>query len=523
MKPVLLIVIDALTARVVLPAMERGQLPNFAALVQAGTLRPECTSIFPSITPAATASITTGCYPDEHGIAGASWYNADDDSVIYYSDDLWAILRKGMGDFFEDFLVKLNDERLRAPTLPQITERAGIDTAILNFLIFHGDVAHELKVPLLLRLIPGVPSSKTVHGPAGLLLGDFVNNGLDAGGEIPSDASGIADRFGFNDAHSAEVLLHLVRTRTLPPCTIAYFPDNDYRSHDDGPEAALGCFENVDGYLGELAQSYGGMAQMLDDLCVIVVGDHSHCDMADGDAASIALDEVLAGFTLATAGAGWAAGDDLMACLNLRAAQIYLREPSLAMADRVAAALLHDERVDQVIWKPSDMNGSQQRVYIVATRDRGTLRFWPGADGPHNAVDVYGGAWRWDGALAAVDGRVENGQLAFHDYPNAFERLVGGVDHQGAGHLWVTARPGYAFHLPSLSGDEVHAGGGSHGALHACDSRPPLFVAGLPEGVVVPQHPRTIDNAPLCQAILGLEPAHAPGASRIESGERKVM
>jgi pimeloyl-ACP methyl ester carboxylesterase len=59
---VLLVVIDAATPRVVCPAVLTGQLPVMQRLAEAGAMVDDCTTIFPSITPAATTSILTGCY-----------------------------------------------------------------------------------------------------------------------------------------------------------------------------------------------------------------------------------------------------------------------------------------------------------------------------------------------------------------------------------------------------------------------------------------------------------------------------
>jgi hypothetical protein len=514
-KPVILIIVDALTARVVVPAMERGELPTLAALARAGALHPGCVSMFPSITPAATATLLTGAYPSVHGVAGAAWHDDEQGHVIYYSTDIWTILREGMSTFFEDFLQQLNSRRLRAPTIFERVERAGLAAASLNNLLHRGDVEHELRVPLLLRLIPGMPKSAQVFGPSGLLLGDFAARGLDAGGDLPKTATGIKHRFGFDDPHTAEVLLHLARTGTLPHLTVAYFPDNDYQSHDVGPEAALECVQNVDGYLAELVEAMGGLAQFVDRCCLLVTGDHSHAEIVAGDEAGVTLDELLPDHTIAASGAEWSDEDDLLICLNLRAAQIYLRRPTPAEAERVAAALLADPRIDQVLWRPRDV-GSAEAGYVVVTRERGRLRFWPGDGGPETARDVYGQPWSWSGSLAAVDGRVDGaGELSFPEYPNAFERIACALDHEGAGPLWVTARPGYSLFLSTVSQAEIHAGGGSHGALHAADSVVPLLMAGAPAGVAMPPHPRTVDVTPLCLAALGLPAEPGVGASRV--------
>ncbi|MEX2359388.1 MAG: alkaline phosphatase family protein, partial [Pirellulaceae bacterium] len=125
MKPVLLIVIDALASRVIRPAMEQGKLPNLQALADAGQVDWNSTAIFPSITPAATAALVTGGYPCETGIAGAYYYDQDNDHVHYYADDLGAIMRKGFSDFVEDFMIRLNRDHLRANTALREVEKAG--------------------------------------------------------------------------------------------------------------------------------------------------------------------------------------------------------------------------------------------------------------------------------------------------------------------------------------------------------------------------------------------------------------
>jgi hypothetical protein len=187
-KQVILIIIDALTARVVCPAIERGELPTLATLAQAGAMSDSCVSMFPSITPAATATLLTGHYPNGHGIAGAAWYDQRDDQMIYYSDDVWTILREGPRQFVEEFAAHLNGERLQAPTLFSLAERAGLTAVSLNNLIHRGEQPHEIKFPWWLRIIPGLAAKKQITGPTGLLLGEFVAAGLDAGGSMPTEA-----------------------------------------------------------------------------------------------------------------------------------------------------------------------------------------------------------------------------------------------------------------------------------------------------------------------------------------------
>src|SRR5690606_9286290 len=103
-------------------------------------------SIFPSITPAATASLVTGHYPARHGIVGMSWWSEASGEIAYFGDDVWTIAKQGFGDFLCGFLLKLNGERIQAPTMFQLVERQGQRSASFNYLIFKGDVAHEISI-----------------------------------------------------------------------------------------------------------------------------------------------------------------------------------------------------------------------------------------------------------------------------------------------------------------------------------------------------------------------------------------
>lgn len=513
MKKVLLIVIDACTSRVLVPAIEDGTLPNFAALARAGMLDPECVTIFPSITPAATASIVTGCYPYEHGIAGAFWYDTDEERVFFFGDDVWVVLSEGVGKFFEDFLVRLNHDRLRAETLFQTVERAGLRAACLNYFIFRGDTEHKVHMPFLLSLLPGVPFSEIVCGPSMLCLGDFVEN-RDAAGERLETTGGILNTFGLKDEGTAQFLIQLARDRALPDFTLAYFPDYDLRSHKVGPEKGLDALVSLDEKFGEIFAAFGGLEAMLDEVCVVLTADHSQSGVGEDEkSAGIHLDEVLAGFPLADAGKAWDADDQLMVCPNMRVAQIYFRRPAAEQFEHVVHQLLTDPRVDQVMWREGLLKKGG-RGYRIATHDRGSLHFWTGADGQTWAVDRQGCHWSWQGNLAVVDARVaSDGVLEFGDYPNAFERIACGLDHEEGGHLWVTAVPDCEFCVPRT---EVHTGGGSHGSLHILDSVVPLLLAGAPPGTRLPPNARAVDVAPLCLSILGITPARHVGASHVQ-------
>lgn len=512
MKKVLLIVIDALATRVVEPALRAGELPNLRQLVDAGQMFGNCVPVFPSITPAATCGIVTGCYPRGSSIMGAYFYDVHSDHVYYYGDDFWVILQQSVGEFYDDFLKRLNFDLLSCDTLFEHVEKAGLRSACINYLWFRGPVAHAVNVPWLLQWVPGVPKSQQVHGPDILCLGDFVTTEPKRMDEALEGQEGLFHRFGFDDASTSGYLAELVENARLPDLTLAYFPDNDYRSHEIGPEKAVTTLHDFDRTLGRLIAFWGSVERMLSEVAVVITGDHSQTDMVtDTEQASVNLDEVLEGFELVPAGNQWTSDDELMVCVNMRAAQIYLRRGYRPQREKIVRQLLSDKRVDQVIWR-RELEDTERTVYHVATSDRAALWFRAAADDEPGAVDAYGGRWTWEGDLRAVDGRIdEQGRLRFSDYPNAFERIAMSFRHDVGGDLWVTAHPGYEFHTPRTG---THPGG-SHGALHLGDSQVPLILAGLPHGITVPAQPRAVDVAPICLDILQITSPYRAGASHI--------
>lgn len=501
MKKVLLIVIDALATRVVEPAMDDGRLPNLSRIVDTGIFRRQCTSIFPSITPAATGAIATGRYPVDHQIAGAFWYDREHQRVAYYCDDFWVLVNEGLGKFFSDFLIKLNYERLKSDTVFEHVERAGLSAGVINYMWFRGDVDHQVDTPLLMKLLPGLSLASRIRGPKLTALGDFVHPTLNGSDEPLQALGGVTRRYGFHDQTTADYLLKLADADALPDFTLAYFPNNDFESHRVGPEKAVSVLEEIDTCLGHLIDTLGGLEQFLDHYAVLVTGDHSQSDMPDGGAAEQGIDltEILSDYQIVPAGKNWSDGDELMVCPNMRAAQIYSDEGSDAVRrGELVRQLLKEPRIDQVLWTEDEPNGRQ---FHVATADRGTLRFRRvSASVEADGTDIYGNSWVWDGDLQTIDARCSgSGEIEYGVYPNALERIAGGFSPV-SGDVWLTCRLGTEFRVPET---ELHPGG-SHGSLHELDSTAPLIVAGVPSDIQVPQNPRIVDVAPLCMQILGV-------------------
>jgi hypothetical protein len=485
-------------------------------LVNAGAYKDTCTTIFPSITPAATTSIITGEYPASSGILGASWFDEASRDVAYYGDDFWVVAREGFRSFLDDFLIRLNGDRITAPTLFEIVERAGLTAGCLNYLIFKGLCEHEIKMPAALWLLPGVRRTETVRTPSIVAIGDFLTTRTMRGKPL-DDVSGALHRFGMDDASTAQMLLEIAEDKLFPDFTVAYFADNDYRSHEVGSHEALAVIERVDRALGAAFETYGGIDKVLQDMYVVITSDHGHCDvLSDRERAVICLDKALAEFNQAKLGTPWQAGDEIMVCPNMRAAQVYFRNPTAPALRRAIKATLAEPGVDHVIYRGTDVDGV--RDHYFAASFKGAMEFWRGATGPNHARDAFGNTWSWIGELDVMDAQVEDGEFVWDDYPNAFERLAGILEHENSATMWVTAKPGCEFEVP---GSAAHVGGSSHGGLHALESYCPLIVAG-PEKVDLPKAFRTVDVAPLCLNLLGLPSKHRVGEPRRETRATSV-
>ena len=206
-------------------------------------------SIFPSITPAATTSIITGAYPAEHGIAGASWFDEQRQEVAYYGDDFWVIAREGFGNFINDFLLRLNGDRLRAPTLFEMVERSGRTAACLNYLVFRGGYPHHVRMPGVIAALPGVPLTETVEGPSILCLGDFVGTPSPHGHKLARTRR-TAPPLRHGRRLDRVAAARSVRGGQRPISPSPTSPTTTIAATRSGPYAALPVLERIDRMLG---------------------------------------------------------------------------------------------------------------------------------------------------------------------------------------------------------------------------------------------------------------------------------
>ncbi|HEY0632716.1 MAG TPA: alkaline phosphatase family protein, partial [Thermoleophilaceae bacterium] len=83
-KKLVLAVIDALKPEMLERAVDQGQAPVLAKIMQRGTYVRDCVSSFPSVTPVAAASIATGLGPADHFIPSMNWYHRGERRYVEY-------------------------------------------------------------------------------------------------------------------------------------------------------------------------------------------------------------------------------------------------------------------------------------------------------------------------------------------------------------------------------------------------------------------------------------------------------
>jgi hypothetical protein len=212
----------------------------------------------------------------------------------------------------------------------------------------------------------------------------------------------------------------------------------------------------------------GGIDAFLADHAMIVCSDHSQSKV-DGE---IDLFRAFDGFGVLPAARTPGPEDEIAVCPNSRAAQVYVldRDRRRELVPRIERTLLGLEGVDVVLRRSDHPDGEA----IVRGERAGVIRevrFAPRGD----VEDLRGQHWSVDGDLDLLALEVRDGRIASATYPDALSRAWSALRCRTAGEVLASARPGFEF---VDWGGSYHAGGGSHGSLHANDSLGSLIWCG---------------------------------------------
>jgi len=503
-KKLVLAYVDSLRTDMLERAAAAGRAPNFGALLERGVLVPDCVSSFPSVTPVACSELVTGVGAELHWISGMNWYHRLERRYVEYGSSLEATRAFGVFRALYDLVYNMNLAHLspEIETLFESLDDAGRRTACTPFLIYRGRHRHEVSLDGLLRRAVDATKLKFHHhtwGPTDLFYGDLY-----ASREVPCKSTSIP---GNRDEYSACCAAELAKG-DLFDFLLLSLPDNDNYSHRHGPEASVESIARADECFGMLLEAAGGVERFLERHALILVADHAQTEGHRG----LPLADVLAErWSVLQPSDDRPERSQLAVSPTGRAAHVYLLDCEGERADprEVSERLAEIEGVDLVCRLEDEEGrplvrhepGVPAGVGIWAAVERGgeTLRFRPGAE----VADRRGASWRVEGEPGALAARIEGGTIESEDYPDALGRVWSALGSPHAGDFVLSLELGYeAVDWGGVS----HAGGGSHGSLHAGDSLGPLLFVGCgPESVGERERWSLRDVAPVVRAHFGLE------------------
>jgi hypothetical protein len=466
-----LCVIDAMAPEMLERAVSSGAAPVLERLIERGRYVPACVAAFPSVTPVCAASIVTGVGQDQHRIPAMNWFHREEERYVEYGSSFRAAQRFGIARQLTDTVYNMNRAHLSpdTPTVFESLDDSDVRTAGTTYLMYRGRHRHEPQRDTTLTRVASRLMRHPVMGPRELFYADIFAS------RRTNCRSGLGMP-GVRDRHSGCVSSYMVEN-DLFDFLLLSLPDNDWYSHKYGPDAQVRSIAQADLQLARVMDAAGGVDDFLDEHAVIAMADHSQAQITG----TIALQDELAGLGVLgpTRSSSSSRGEEprIAVCPSQRAAMVYALHESErdSMRALVEIRALDIEGVDLVMWLERDAHDAP-REGVISSPEHGELRFAP--DG--SVQDPRGRRWSMEGALAAIDGAIDDGVLLTPSYPDALARVWSALTCPTSGEVLLSATPGYEF----LDwGRQAHLGGGSHGSLHASDSLGALILSGvaLPE------------------------------------------
>jgi hypothetical protein len=221
-KKLVLAVIDSLKPEMLDRAIAEGRAPALQTLVERGVYIDDCVSAYPSVTPVASATITTGTTPDAHHIPAMNWYLRGEQRYVEYGSSFPATRAFGVMRSLYDTVYNMNLAHLSrgTPTVFERLDDEGFRTACTTYLIYRGRHRHQPATDsMLARLGQRMQFRHAVYGPKELFYADLFE----------SRATGCTSTLGLpgqRDQHSGCVGAHMVEN-DLFDFMLLSLPDND--------------------------------------------------------------------------------------------------------------------------------------------------------------------------------------------------------------------------------------------------------------------------------------------------------
>jgi hypothetical protein len=459
-KPALLLVLDGIRPDVLRAAIRDGEAPHLGSIAERGEAVWDAVSVFPSITPAATAAIATGEAPAKSGIVGHAWYDEDERRVVVYGAMTETVMASGPIKVFHNNVWRMNRDDLHAATLFETLHDRGFDGACVNFPVRRGPHKHPIRMKSIESYLKGGRYlGPSVEGPKEYFMGDLFYS-RDTGFSGRRANGGVLRSVGINDDYAARVGAMLIKDKAAP-FNLVYFFKGDSIAHHHGLEAQRRWLATADEYVARVFDAGGGTDRVLEDYAVLALSDHGHAPLLPKNR-YVDLRAIPGQMVSSGVKARFGYGASVVVVPNGRSALLYLRDD--VELDPVVERLVGRRGVDLAAW----MEGDRATV----RRPGREVRFRPGS-GP---TDPFGRSWDLEGDPLALDIEISDGLLRYGDYPDALERLWGCLRSPRCGDVVLSASPGYTF--GEISGGYHTAS--DHGSLHASDSEVFVLASGVP-------------------------------------------
>ena len=326
-KPVLLLVLDGIRPDVLRAAIRDGDAPTLGLLAERGEAVWDAVSVFPSITPAATAAIATGATPAESGILGHAWYDREEGRLVVYGAKRETVISTGPLKVFHNNVFRMNRDDLDAPTIFEtLHDSYGVDGACVNFPVRRGPHEH----PIQLRSVKGFKNvarrsellDTSVEGPKEYYMGDLFYS-RDTGLHGREGVGGWRRSVGINDAYAAGVGAMLLEEKAAP-FTVVYFFKGDSVAHHRGIAAQREYVATLDGYVADMFEAAGGSEKVLEEYAVLALSDHGHTPLLPDRRRYVRLGRILGDRASVGVRARFGPGTEIVAVPNGRSAFLYL-------------------------------------------------------------------------------------------------------------------------------------------------------------------------------------------------------
>lgn len=485
MKNVIFIMVDSLMPAILEECFQSRSVPALQFLKDRGEYRPDCVTVFPTMTASVDSSLLTGAYPNRHKVPSLIWYDPELKETINYINGWKCVWKLGIRNCAQNVLLNLNEKHLsrQVTTIFEELDERGLTSASLNMIIRRGTSKHQLQLPFLFQWLSRIDPKQTISGPEILTMGsmaypNFLKNKLRT---LPI---GLRKLCGINDDYAIDVAIEITQSGKQPDFMMIYLPDNDHKVHKKNPAHGELALIRVDQHIQKLLSSFGSWEKALEQNIFIVTSDHGQTRIGKEEDYNIDLDQLLAEYQVLPLGDKVKDHHQVVICNNERMAYIYPLQSE--MQEELIDCLKKESRIDLLAWKEGE------RIIVMEGGSERRMVF--GSNGPF--TDSYGTTWSLEGDLSVLDIRIQQQNIRFQDYPDGLARLYGALFSQDYPMMVINARPRYEF---KTRYHPIHNDGGSHGSLHKWDSVIPLFIAGNENN-----HPMPARLVELKEYILGL-------------------